>query len=109
MIVSKPFSILHYNFTTQEYNIGFSVEKVGSLKLVQGGWEEINNEEVVRYSICDSHLKPISVSKLLSYILGICAFAKAWSLQSNMAQLILLSQGQNLKIQIESLRKEGFN
>ena len=36
------------------------------MKLVQGGWEELSNEEVVRYSICDSHLKPISGSVLLT-------------------------------------------
>jgi hypothetical protein len=58
-----PHSVLHYNFTTAEYNIGFSVERVGQLKLGANaqGWEEVNNEEIVRYSICDSHLKPISV------------------------------------------------
>lgn len=63
--VTKPQSILHYNFTTMEYNIGFSVERVGNLKLVQRGWEEQSNEEVVRYSICDSHLKNISVRNML--------------------------------------------
>jgi hypothetical protein len=65
--VTKAGSLLHYNFTTQEYNIGFSIERVGSLKLVQGGWEEINNEEVARYSICDSHLKPISVTSISNF------------------------------------------
>jgi predicted transcriptional regulator len=39
---------------------------VGSLKLVQGGWRETGNEEVLRYSLCDSHLKQISGSVLLS-------------------------------------------
>ncbi|CDW75143.1 sec14-like protein 2-like [Stylonychia lemnae] len=46
IVVNKPQSILHYNFTTQEYNIGFSIEKVGQLKQVSGNWEEVNNEEV---------------------------------------------------------------
>ena len=34
MLVTKPNSVLHYNFTTQEYNVGFSVERIGSLKMV---------------------------------------------------------------------------
>ena len=59
-------TILHYLFTTLEYNIGFSIERIGQLKLSQGGiWEELNNEEALRYQMVDSHLKQISGNVLL--------------------------------------------
>ena len=32
LLVAKPNSLMHYNFTTQEYNIGFSIERVGAVK-----------------------------------------------------------------------------
>jgi hypothetical protein len=64
--IRSPQSILHYSFTTLEYNIGFSIERIGSLKLSQGGiWEEINNDEALRYQMHDSHLKSISGNILL--------------------------------------------
>ena len=50
-----------------EYNIGFSIERVGSVKLspLNGVWEEVNNEETLRYQMHDSHLKNIGGTILL--------------------------------------------
>jgi len=53
-------SLLYFRFTTLDYNIGFSVEKVGQIKMAGGARMEANNQAFVRYSLCDSHLKPIS-------------------------------------------------
>lgn len=64
--IRTPNTILHYSFTTLEYNIGFSIERLGQLKLSQGGiWEELNNEEALRYQMHDSHLKQISGNIIL--------------------------------------------
>lgn len=65
VVIEKPNSMLHYSFTTLNYNIGFSIEKVGSLKLVNGEKQEKGNKAFVRYSLCDSHLKPISNTLLV--------------------------------------------
>ena len=59
--VRAPQSLIHYNFTSIEYNIGFSIERVGSFKLSAKACEEQGNEEVLRYALHDSHLKPIYV------------------------------------------------
>jgi hypothetical protein len=50
-------SLLHVSFTTINYNIGFSIERVGTVKLVNGEWQEQANTAFERYSLCDSHLK----------------------------------------------------
>lgn len=57
--VDQP-GLLHVSFTTVNYNIGFSIERVGAVKLVAGEWQESSNSAFERYSLCDSHLKPIS-------------------------------------------------
>ena len=59
-------AILHVSFTTVNYNIGFSIERVGSLKLANGQWQEQENQAFERYSLCDSHLKPISKNLLIN-------------------------------------------
>lgn len=59
-------SLLHVSFTTVNYNIGFSIERVGHVKLVNGDWQELDNTAFERYSLCDSHLKPISKNLLVT-------------------------------------------
>ena len=63
--IDEPNSLLHFRFTTVDYNIGFSIEKVGKIKLSQGVRNEIKNSAFVRYCLCDSHLKPISKTCLV--------------------------------------------
>ncbi len=64
-MVPRTNSLIHFNFTTTEYNVGFSIERVGSFKRSGGKWEELNNEEVLRYAMYDSHLKQISGTVLV--------------------------------------------
>lgn len=66
MAVDTVPSLLHVSFTTINYNIGFSIERVGSVKLVQGDWQETSNTAFERYSLCDSHLKLISRTLLVT-------------------------------------------
>jgi hypothetical protein len=59
-------SLLHVSFTTVNYNIGFSIEKVTNVKLAGGEWQELDNTAFERYSLCDSHLKQISKTLLVT-------------------------------------------
>lgn len=34
--IIAPNSLLHFRFTTLDHNIGFSIEKVGKIKLLNG-------------------------------------------------------------------------
>jgi hypothetical protein len=58
-------SLLHVGFTTVNYNIGFSIERVSQVKLINGEWQEPANTAFERYSLCDSQLKPISKTLLV--------------------------------------------
>jgi hypothetical protein len=86
--------IIHYNFTTRDYNIGFSIEKLGQFECQQGTYKEVGNKEIVRYAMYDSHLKPISVITYPKNI-GNSKFTRKRFLQSNMAQFILLHEREN--------------
>ncbi len=43
-------------FVTTESSIGFSIEKVSSLKLVKGELQELQNKAFLRQSLLNSHL-----------------------------------------------------
>jgi len=65
LVESVP-ALLHVSFTTVNYNIGFSIEKVNSVKLLNGDWTEQDNKAFLRYSLYDSHLKQISKTMLVT-------------------------------------------
>jgi len=59
-MVDKPDSFIHYGFSTFDYNIGFSIERLGKVVIVDNHRREAGNIEIVPYELVDSHIKPIT-------------------------------------------------